>query len=291
MQNTNTTVPTINTTAAAADQVTVQLTRKQVKDEVALISTKFTDMTVQTLDDLSAKRDAWEQGAFKKANEELYVLLAETLDVFLTCEDFVTTTKTKAHGKTYASALRSELSERLKAMGVKVQQNSSTLTMLVRFVFKSDRKRAQGYSQVLGAAIQDGIEPADLPNYISNAGGVEQIKRRMVLSAAALEKRAQIATATTGAKTEMERAELSPLASVQLVSEGQYAVLLAKPRADGFTDIIGVLSEVEQTLVNALLVRIAKKRVASGVIEPVGQMTDSFALQVAANDEARVKHG
>lgn len=283
MTNVNTTA--VNTTATAG------LNREEIKKAVAAASLKFSDATVQKLDALSDKRDAWEQGAFKKANDELYGLLADTLELFQASEDTAENTKVKAHGKEYMSKLRVELTTRLGTLGVKVQKNSSTLTMLVRYVFKSDRKRAHGYSQVLGAAIQDGIKPADLANYIANAGGVEEIKRRMVLSADAIAKREQIANATNSVKADVELAALNPIASVQLATEGEYAVLLAKPSADGFVNIIGVLPEVNEALFNALLLRMAKKRVADGVVESVGQMTDAFAVPDAANDSAMVNHG
>lgn len=273
-----------NTIATTATSATTGLTRQQVKDAVALVGTQFTDATVQSLNALSAKREAWEKGAFKKANDELYAILADTLGVYKVSEDFANSTKTKAHGQKHMSALRKELTARLKAMGVKVQQNSSTLTMLTRYVFKSDRVRAHGYARVLAAALQDNIEPADLHNYIVNAGGVEEIKRRMVLSEAALEKRAQVENAKNNVKADVEYAALNPIASVQLVAEGEFTVLLGKPNGTGFVDIVGVLSDVEQTLINALLLRMAKKRVNDGVIQPVGTMADAFAVSTAAND-------
>ena len=273
-----------NTIATTATSATTGLTRQQVKDAVALVGTQFTDATVQSLNALSAKREAWEKGAFKKANDELYAILADTLGVYKVSEDFANSTKTKAHGQKHMSALRKELTARLKAMGVKVQQNSSTLTMLTRYVFKSDRVRAHGYARVLAAALQDNIEPADLHNYIVNAGGVEEIKRRMVLSEAALEKRAQVENAKNNVKADVEYAALNPIASVQLVAEGEFTVLLGKPNGTDFVDIVGVLSDVEQTLINALLLRMAKKRVNDGVIQPVGTMADAFAVSTAAND-------
>lgn len=265
------------------------LSRKQVAEQVALASIQFADATVQQLNALSEKRDAWENGSFKKANDELYILLADTLEVFLKSDAATANTEVKAHGQKHMSALRVELTARLTEMGVKVQKNSSTLTMLTRYVFKSDRVRAHGYARVLSAALQDNIAPANLPKYISDAGGVEEIKRRMVLSAAALEKRQQVAIATESVKAAVEQAELKPIASVQMAAEGQYAVLLGKPNGDGFVDIVGVLSEVEQTLLNALLLRIAKKRVADGVVEQIGEMHDSFAVVGAANDADLVK--
>lgn len=268
--------------------INLNQTRAQVAEAVAKSSTIFTETTVQKLDALSVKRDAWEKGAFKKANEELYVLLAETLDIYLESEGVTLATSVKAHGQRFNADLRKELTTRLKDMGVKVQSNSATLTMLVRYVFKSDRKRSQGYAQVLSAAVQDGIAPINLPKYIHDAGGIEQIKLRMVLSADALAKRDQVAKATNSVIADVERAALNPIASAQLAAEGEYAVLLAKPRADGFVDIIGVLPEVNEALFNALLLRMAKKRVADGVIESVGHMVDAFAVPDAANEAGMV---
>lgn len=270
-----------NTTKTNAREVAAKISAAVVHDYVTT--------TVQQLDALAEKRKSWENGIYKKANDGLYDLLADTLALYLNNCDKSAAADTQ--GKKNVKGLREELAERLKNEGVKVQKNSATLGMLVRFVFKSDRKRAHGYSQVLGAAIQDGIKPADLANYIANAGGVEEIKRRMVLSADALAKREQVANATNSVKADVERAALNPIASAQLATEGEYAVLLAKPRADGFVDIIGVLPEVNEALFNALLLRMAKKRVADGVIESVGQMTDAFAVPEAANDAAMVKHG
>lgn len=264
--------------------ITTKMSRTQTSELVDANSIKFSDWSVQKLDALSAKRDAWEQGIFKKANEELYSLLGDALDLYYHSEAIIQSVEVKAHGKSYTSKLRAELSKRLKELGVKVQNNSTTLTMLVRYVFKSDRKRAHGYSQVLGAAIQDHIQPKDLSVYITNAGGVEQIKRRMVLSEEALAKREKVAIAKDTVKADLEHAQLNPIASAQVAVEGEYAVLLAKPRPDGFVDIIGVVPDVNEALLNALQLRMAKQRVAQGGIEPVGTVIDAFDVPEAAND-------
>lgn len=259
-------------------------TRAQVAEAVTKYSTNFTETTVQKLDALSVKRDAWEKGAFKKANDELYCLLSETLGIYLDNEGLTSATSVKAHGQKFNTDLRKELTTRLKEMGVKVQNNSSTLTMLVRYVFKSDRKRSQGYALVLSAAIQANIAPAELPNYIHESGGIEQIKRQMVLSEEAIEKRQQVQAASDAVRTDLELNALKPLASVPLNSVGEYAVLLGKPNGAGFVDIIGVLPEVNEALINALMLRMAKQRVANGMTESVGQMPDAFAVPEAAND-------
>ena len=214
----------------------------------------FAGSIVQRLDALSVKRDNWERTDFKKANDGLVALLAECLGLYTT--EFLTVDD--AHRK----ALREALSTKLKAAGVKVQKNTTTLTMLVRYVFNSDRKRAHGYAYVLMAALADKIAAADLAGYIANAGGIEEIKRRMVKSTEALAKQAQIKQAKSKVEAEIELAEIAPLAEVRIAGlTGDYVVLLAKPGVDGKATIVGTLSDVSEGMVNALLERMARQRV------------------------------
>ena len=210
---------------------------------------------VQQLDALSAKRDSWEQTDFKKANDGLYALLAECLGLYES--QFVKVSNDER------KALRDELGVKFKAAGLKVQKNTTTLTMLVRYVFSSDRKRAHGYATVLVAAMAEKIAAADLPAFIAKAGGVEEIKREMVRSADALARKEQIKQAKSSVAAEIELAQIAPLGQVQIAGlTGKYVVLLAKPGVDGTATIVGSLSDVNDALVNALLERMAKHRVS-----------------------------
>ena len=215
----------------------------------------FADSTVALLDALSVKRDAWEQGAFKAANDALYALLAETLDVY--------NSKFLQGGKDDQRTLRNLLVDRLKAMSVKTQKNSTTLNMLVRFVFKSDRKRAHRYAYVLTAAVQENVAPADFADFVRRAGGVEEVVRTMVVKEETLQKRQAVEAAGVVAKDELERNTLNPLAVINLDIEGDYAVLIAKPQPDGTTRIVSVLPSATEAVINALMQHIAKHKVAT----------------------------
>jgi hypothetical protein len=225
---------------------------KKVKTPTAA-NLQFATTTVQQLDALSTKRKQWEQSDFKKANDGLYALLSECLAVFQT--KFVHASVEDQH------ALRSELQNKLTAAGVKVQKNTNTLNMFVRFVFGSDRKRAHGYAYVLTAAVSHNKTAAEMPGWIANQGGIEEIKRKMVQKPASIKRQQAIATAKGNVQSEMELATIAPLANVEISGlHGQYAILLAKPSADGHASIIGTLSDVDQALINALLIRMAKNR-------------------------------
>ena len=212
--------------------------------------TAITTAILQQLDALSVRRQKWETTDYAKANVGLYALLAECLDVF--GNRFIKGSERKE--------LRASLMERLVADGIRVVKTSTTLTMFARFVFNSDRKRAQGYSYVLSAAVSHEVTAAGFAGWVVAQGGLEEIKRKMVKSEQAKARQLAVETATTSVKGDLELNTLQPLAHVGIKNvSGTYAVLLAKPNVNGGVDIIGSLSDANDALVNALILRMAKK--------------------------------
>lgn len=227
----------------------------------------FSKIIVTQLDGLVEKRKAWEATDYRKANEGLYALLASCLDVFNS--KFVNASDDDR------KTLRGDLSSRLTAAGVKVQRNTTTLTMFVRFVFGSDRKRAHGYAYVLKAAISYNKSASELSDWIVSQGGIEEIKRAMVVSEKALARQAEIATAKSQVTANIEQAAITPLAQISMSNvTGKYALLLGKPSPDGVISVVAVLSDIEEALYNALLMKMAKKQ------------ADSNATTQALNTEA-----
>ena len=239
--------------------------------------TAFAKTSVQTLDGLVTRRKQWEATDYKKANDGLYALLADCLAVFN--EKFM---KADATGQ---KALRIDLTSKLKAGGVKVQKTTPTLTMFVRYVFGSDRKRAHGYAYVLKAAISHDVAAKDLAGYIVQEGGIEEVKRKMVLSEESLAKRAAVDSAKVSVKAAAELASVTPLATVPLAGvTGDYVVLLAQPTPDGMVNIISVLSDVKDTLVETLFAQIAKKKVEDDAADAtVGNEASDLMASVPAN--------
>jgi len=212
--------------------------------------------TVQKLDALAKRREEWEATAFTKANEGLYELLADCYAVYV--NKFVNA------GDADQKALRVYLKARLEAAGVKVQTNTTTLTMVVRFVFGSDRKRAHGYAYVIKAAVSHSVTPSDLPTWIKTNGGIEEIKRRTVPSKTALANRQIREAAIDEVKAAAETAAINPLGRVlfsEPISLGQHAVLVVQPNKDGTGNVVAILSEADQPVVEALYKRIAREAV------------------------------
>ena len=239
MKNASNSSVSIN--ASAASVASNELTEKNIS-------------IVQQLDALCTKRQAWEVTDFKKANEGLYSLLSECLDIFT--NKFVNASDDERKN------LRTNLVEMLTVKGVRVVKSTNTLTMFVRYVFGSDRKRAHGYSYVLKAAISHDVVAADLPAWIVEQGGIEEVKRQMVQSEEAIKRNQAIADAKAAVLTDIEVAEISPLAIVQIAGlKGEYVLMLAKPGADGVATVVATLNDVAETTVNVLLTKMARVRV------------------------------
>ena len=241
---------------------------------------KYAQTIVEQLNDLVVKREKWESTDYKKANEGLYALLSSCLKMFN--DKFVTA------GEADRKTLRQELATLLKTDGIKVQTNTPTLTMFVRYVFGSDRKRAHGYAYVLKAAISYEITAEDLAKFIVEQGGIEEIKRKMVASEEAKANKAKREKALEAVNANAEQAELAPLATVGVDLSNNttpFAIVIAKPNANGEGDVIAVLKNAEAKLVTALYKHIAKQNIADEAAqELLAKEMASLTGKQAAND-------
>ena len=238
------------------------------------------DAIVQSLDGLSQARENWEQTAFKTSNAGLYDLLSQCHGVF--------ETKFVKGSKDDQRTLRGELISRLNQMKVKTQKNSPTLNLFVRFVFCSDRKRAHGYSYVLNAAISHGITAAQLPEWIVDQGGIEEIKRKMVQSDEAKARQAKRTQAKETAEQQIVEAQVNPLATVAVdgVMPSKRNIMLAVGDVNGNFNVTYVLTEVSDGLYNALLKQ-AAKQIVSAEEKDAALTTEAanYKQTPAANDQ------
>ena len=66
--------------------------------------------------------------------------------------------------------------------GIKTQQNTSDITVLVRYITRADRKTAHVYARAIETARANQIAPAHFAGYLEQAGGVERIRANGVES-------------------------------------------------------------------------------------------------------------
>ena len=70
-----------------------------------------------------------------------------------------------------------EMRSKLKSdYGIKTQANSRSSSIVVRYIVRSNRKTAHVYGRVIEVAMANNITPEQLPDFISDRGGIEEIR-------------------------------------------------------------------------------------------------------------------
>jgi len=134
--------------------------------------------------------------------------------------------------------------------------------MFVRWVFNSDRKRANSYAYVLAAAISHGVRSDGLALWITEQGGIEEVKRRFMVKPETQQRQAELAQTRERVVAEIAQALDAPLAEVALGGlSGEYVLLLAKPNESGSgAAVVGVLSDASESMRKSLVQQVAKQR-------------------------------
>ena len=115
---------------------------------------------------LIADKQAWEASAYRSSNEQLYALLARCYSIYVLM----------TANRSTAAQLRDELNAYLKSQNATVSHSAHTITKIVKCVFGADRRRVSAYSIALRAAIAANISVSNLPAFIRDKGGVEELR-------------------------------------------------------------------------------------------------------------------
>lgn len=127
-----------------------------------MTKSKITLNLNNSFDALIKRAANWHAGAYKTANDQLYDLLADTYDLYLHIVDG-------------DSDVRKQFNNLLKAQNVSFQDNTPIQTRVVRLVFAIDRKRAYTYANVLRLARVLGKSASEIPTWIREKGGVQEV--------------------------------------------------------------------------------------------------------------------
>lgn len=173
---------------------------------------------------LESRRVAWEAGAYRKSNQELYALLADCLQYsspLMTAE---------------ANKARKDILEKFyKERGYRLKSDTPVATLVVRAVFgNADRRRISTYSLVVRKAKKDGVLPNQLAQWIEDNGGIQEIKMGHSGTYVSPTQKAEIAkghVADLKTLAVVKSEELSQQADPEHM--GEDCVLLATQQADG----------------------------------------------------------
>lgn len=109
----------------------------------------------------------WFHGVHKAANSRLYVLLQRVYHLYLLMSS----------DKVFNGHLVKELAKQAKARNLIINPKSHTLKQIVQVVFGADRRRSSAYCLALRVALSEKIKAKDIPQFLRDAGGVEEVRR------------------------------------------------------------------------------------------------------------------
>jgi hypothetical protein len=195
----------------------------------------------QYFEQLAAERLAWQEGALRTSNEQLYVLLQKCYQTY------------HAMGGTSAEAeaLRGGFTDYINTKGLKFKKSTHTIAKIVQCVFGQDRRRISAYSIVLRSALSQKIGVLDFADFVRNAGGVEEVRLAKSPNAMTAKQKAVVAgSAVTAANLGVfASAQLNQLLDAGKV--GTNTLLIGTWQADGSV-VVRAVVESEGALNAAL---------------------------------------
>ena len=120
--------------------------------------------TLVKLDALANRRQVWQRDFYDKSNKGLYALLSECLGMYY-----------EIKGSPAEKVVLEGIKANLEARGIKVQTSTPVLTLLVKYVFNAERRRASAYSRALRVAAKEAISVGNFADWVAKVGGVEEV--------------------------------------------------------------------------------------------------------------------
>lgn len=138
------------------------------------------------IEQLVIEAEIWQNTAFKTSNDQLYGLLAR-------CYAFY---QAMSGDTAEAKALRDGLNTYINTKGYVFGKGTHTINKIVKCVFGFDRRRVSAYGIVLRTALANKLPSADVPAFIRDNGGVEEIRLAKSPTAMTPKQKAQVAAST-----------------------------------------------------------------------------------------------
>lgn len=183
------------------------------------------------IDELIAQRQKWEDGTYAASNAELYTLLGNTLDLFLKVRADV--------------GLSRAVSALLDTYGVQYNSATSLALKIVRLVFvgkgreKKIENRAYTYARVLTVAAAAGVTGKQLPQFIADRHGIDEIRRQDSTGETAAQKAQRSRDyAASALATQQQIASVDLTDQLQPADGAQFSLALVRKNEDGTGSIV-----------------------------------------------------
>jgi hypothetical protein len=225
------------------------------KESIVIKSTvaPTTESVIKRADALVKEREQYETVTLARSNKELYGILGKVHSLYLEASKDIDCLKQTL----------SEMKAALAVRNIKVQVNSPAITVFVRYVFNSDRKRAYNYTRTLMAAIKANVKPEALADFVEGKGGVEECKKDFSKSLETIAKEQALASAIDTIKAELETMDPTeevqmPDSSVHLSDDCNYAFVIARIGSGKKLELLRTVPTTTKALENSAIKELAK---------------------------------
>ena len=228
------------------------------------------------IEGLMMEREQWQDNAYRTSNEQLYGLLQKCFALY----------KELSGESAEAATQRSALRDYINSKAYKFASGTHTIVKIVKCVFGADRRRVSAYGIVLRAALAQNVNTLDIPQFIRDAGGVEELRLAKAPNAKTASQKAAIASQTVVVNNlgVVSSATLSGYFT-DTAKAGSNVVLIGAWQSDGSV-VVRAVVEGETALNTALASHYSKiKSIAeSKAVEQKAQDTEEskqHAIQAA----------
>lgn len=240
-------------------------------------TTTFSVATVAT--PIIEKRKSWEAGTYAASNAELYAILGDCLDLY----NALKSDSAKAKG----------LAAHLTACGHTVKSNTSLELRIVRLIFIEPgmetklANRMFTYARAVKVAADAGITGANMPAFIAEQNGIDEIRRTSSSNQTAAENakvQQEYADNVFRAPDSFSLADFPLPDELQPVAGSDYSIALIRKNSDGTGSIVFGLNN--GSVVNAALRIAGKSLTDKAAQDAVSQTVQTAAAQTQSNLDA-----
>lgn len=209
--------------------------------------------TFGEFDKLSAECMDWERTEYKSATDRLYPLLAQIYGVYET--KFVNVTDKER------LTLRKHLEAKLNISGIQIRKSSDTLGLLIRYIFKTDRRRVMEYKNAIATAKNQKILPAGLAQWLINVGGIDKVNKDKTSSQDKANRKNAKDAAYDSLVKKINDSSVAPLGTINLQCDTSAAevMMLAKHTGKGQFNIVYVFDDPSDGIKKMLMNKVATK--------------------------------
>jgi hypothetical protein len=220
------------------------------KNTKSAITTSF----IAQLDALAARHGVFKMD-YDAVNKTLFELLGDCLSLY---RNYQAATDAQ---ESIVKAIKDILIDRKLYEETK---HSTTLSLIVRYVFNINNRRANRYVRALSVAINAKIAATDFAGWVEQEGGLDEVISQKSFTQQTLKNRAVIACKVTQVKQDLNLSLSQPLAVIpeshliDLADIPDYTMLLGKTLTDGTTLVLSVVPNTTKAMWTGALDKIAK---------------------------------